>query len=60
MAAVLGIIFLFFVLVGIPMLCRMLIRRMAASKGLRQWLNAYGPRFPIPGRDKPDDDGADT
>jgi hypothetical protein len=55
MAAVLGVIFLLIVFVGIPMLCRMLLRRMSASQGLRQWLNAYGPRFPIPGQDKPDD-----
>jgi hypothetical protein len=59
MAAALGAIFLIFVFAGIPMLCRMLIRRMGASQGLQQWLNAYGPRFPIPGRDELDD-GADA
>jgi hypothetical protein len=56
MAAVLGIVFLLIVFVGIPMLCRMLIRRMSASPGFRQWLNAYGPRFPIPERDEPEDE----
>lgn len=52
-----GIVIVLFVLVGIPLLCRMLIRRMAASEGLREFLNAYGPRFPVPGRggDQPED-----
>jgi hypothetical protein len=59
MAAVLGAVFLLFVFLGIPTLCRVLIRRMGASQGLRRWLNAYGPRFPIAGRDE-SDDGADT
>lgn len=57
--AVLGIliVLLIFVgiVVGIPMLCRAAIRRMGASQGLRQWLDAYGPRFPVPRRDEPDD-----
>jgi hypothetical protein len=55
MAAVLGIVLLLLILVGIPVLCRTLIRRMSVSQGFRQWLDAYGPRFPIPGRDEPDD-----
>jgi hypothetical protein len=55
MAAALGVVFLPVVFVGMPMLCRVLIRRMGASRGLRQWLNAYGPRFPVPGRDESDD-----
>ena len=59
MAAVLGVLFLLIVFVGMPMLCRILIRRMGVSQGFREWLNAYGPRFPIRGRDEPDD-GTDT
>jgi hypothetical protein len=59
MAAVLGVIFLLIVFVGIPMLCRILIRRMRVSQGFRQWLNAYGPRFPVPRHDEPND-GTDT
>jgi hypothetical protein len=55
MAAVLGFVLILFVVVGVPMLCRMLVRRMAASQGLRPWLNAYGPRFLGLGRDEPDD-----
>ncbi len=55
MAAVLGLIFIAFVLVGIPMLCRMAIRRMGESEGMREWLHAYGPRLPFLERDKPDD-----
>ncbi len=56
MAAVLGILVIVFVLAGIPLLCRAAIRRIGASQGFRQWLNAYGPRFPGLGRDKPDDE----
>jgi hypothetical protein len=55
MAPVLGLIFVLFVVIGIPMLCRMAIRRMGASQGMRDWLNAYGPRLPFLERDKPDD-----
>lgn len=55
MAALLGIVFILIVVVGLPMLCRVLIRRMSASQGLRQWLSAYGPRFPVPGQEESDD-----
>jgi hypothetical protein len=53
-ALVLGLLLVVFVLFGIPMLCRMAIRRMAASQGIREWLNAYGPRLPFLERDEPD------
>jgi hypothetical protein len=51
------VVLLLLVVVGIPMLCRMAIRRMAASQGFRGFLNAYGPpRVPgLFGGDEPDD-----
>jgi hypothetical protein len=55
MAAVLGLLIVLMVVVAIPILCRIAIRRMAASKGLRDWLHAYGPRFRFLERDEPDD-----
>lgn len=55
MAALLGVVVILIVVVGLPMLCRVLIRRMGASQGLRQWLNAYGPRFPVPRQEESDD-----
>ena len=43
------------VFIAVPVGCRWALRRMGSSQGLRDFLNAYGPRFPIPGREKSDD-----
>jgi hypothetical protein len=59
MPAVLGLLLVLFVVVGLPMLCRMAIRRMGASPGLREFINAYGPRLPFLGRDEPTDPSED-
>ena len=51
--AVLLVLVLLAVVAGIPALCRVALRKMSASEGLREFLNAYGPpRLPIPGRDE--------
>ena len=42
--------------IGLPMLCGVLLRRMGGSQGLREFLGAYGPPSSlIPGRSEPDD-----
>jgi hypothetical protein len=43
------------VVIGIPLLCRMAIRRMSASGSVREWLRAYGPRLPFIEPDEPED-----
>ena len=48
-----GLLVIFLVVVvGMPMLSRTLIRRMSGSEGLREFLNAYGPGFRVPRRDR--------
>jgi hypothetical protein len=56
MDAVLLLLLIAFLVFGIPMLCRMAIRRMGASEGMREWLHAYGPRLPFLERGNPDDE----
>jgi hypothetical protein len=55
MGAFVWLLFFAVVVIGIPALCRMVIRRMSASESVWEWVRSYGPRLPFIGPDEPED-----